>query len=269
MGHCCQRLKLVCLRYHSATSHEETAGIEPATNTIPVTCRRREPRTWSMTVQRTSTTARCLGNGCRRDVVRRGLLTVAEVCYSKKPMTKPPFMPKNQPTSFAKSLGYAWSGLIHAVVHQRNMRMHIIAAILVGLVASAVPFGLAEKAILIFCVTLILFAEMLDSALEQLVDLAIQQFDEKAKLTKDIAAAGVLVLAIGSMVIFAAILMHERRADLQRPRGDSTAGALRCATHRARRHSCTSQQSRSGSTRSSRSRRWEPGRRRRRGRRAT
>ncbi len=124
-------------------------------------------------------------------------------------MTKPPFLPKDQPTSFAKSLGYAWSGLIHTVVHQRNMRMHIIAGILVGLVGSAIPLGLAEKAILIFCVTLIFFAEMLNSALEQLVDLAIQQFDEKAKLTKDIAAAGVLVLAIGSMVIFAAILVHD------------------------------------------------------------
>lgn len=127
-------------------------------------------------------------------------------------MTKPPYIPSQQPTSFAKSLGYAWSGLIHTVLHQRNMRMHIIAALMVGLVGSAVPLGLAEKAILIFCVTLIFFAEMLNSALEQLVDLAIQQFDEKAKLTKDIAAAGVLVLATGSMVIFAAILVHDADA---------------------------------------------------------
>lgn len=124
----------------------------------------------------------------------------------------PPFVPTQQPSSFVRSLGYAWAGLIHTVVHQRNMRMHIVAALLVGLVASAVPLGLAEKAILIFCVTLIFFAEMLNSALEQLVDLAIQEFDEKARLTKDIAAAGVLVLATGSMVIFAAILVHDADA---------------------------------------------------------
>src|SRR5262249_8611240 len=43
---------------------------------------------------------------------------------------------------------------------------------------------------------------------EQLVDLAIQEFDEKARLTKDISAAGVLVLAIGTVVLFAAILIH-------------------------------------------------------------
>lgn len=120
----------------------------------------------------------------------------------------PPFQPKTQPTSFFKSVMYAWSGLIHTVVHQRNMRMHIIAGIMVGLVGSGIPLGLAEKVTLIFCVLIILFAEMLNSALEQLVDLAIQQFDEKARLTKDIAAAGVLVLAIGTVVIFAAVLVH-------------------------------------------------------------
>lgn len=120
----------------------------------------------------------------------------------------PPFQPKQRPTSFYQSVLYAWAGLIHTVVHQRNMRMHVIAAILVGLVGSGIPLGLAEKVTLIFCVLIILFAEMLNSALEQLVDLAIQQFDEKARLTKDIAAAGVLVLAIGTVVIFAAVLVH-------------------------------------------------------------
>jgi diacylglycerol kinase (ATP) len=120
----------------------------------------------------------------------------------------PPFRPKTQPTSFYRSVLFAWSGLIHTVVHQRNMRMHVIAGILVGLVGSGIPLGLAEKVTLIFCVLIIFFAEMLNSALEQLVDLAVQQFDEKARLTKDIAAAGVLVLAIGTVVIFAAVLVH-------------------------------------------------------------
>ena len=103
---------------------------------------------------------------------------------------------------------HAWNGLIHTVVHQRNMRMHMISGLLVGLVGSGIPLGLAEKVTLIFCVLLVLFAEMLNSALEQLVDLAIQQFDEKAKLTKDIAAAAVLVLAIGTVVLFAAVMVH-------------------------------------------------------------
>ena len=103
---------------------------------------------------------------------------------------------------------HAWNGLLHTVVHQRNMRVHIVSAMLVGLVGSGIILGLAEKVTLIFCVLLIFFAEILNSALEHLVDLATRHFDEKARLTKDAAAAGVLVLAIGTVVIFAAILVH-------------------------------------------------------------
>lgn len=103
---------------------------------------------------------------------------------------------------------HAWNGLLHTIIHQRNMRTHFTAAMLVGLVGSGIPLGLAEKVTLIFCVLLVLFAEILNSALEQLVDLTIQQFDEKARLAKDAAAAAVLVLAIGTVVIFAALLVH-------------------------------------------------------------
>jgi len=129
-------------------------------------------------------------------------------------MTPSPFQTP-RPSTFFASVGYAWNGLIHTVVNQRNMRMHIVSAVLVGLVGSGIPLGLAEKVTLIFCVLLVLFAEMLNSALEQLVDLAIQQLDEKARLTKDAAAGGVLVLAIGTTVIFAAVLVHNADAVLQ------------------------------------------------------
>jgi diacylglycerol kinase (ATP) len=88
------------------------------------------------------------------------------------------------------------------------MRTHLLAALLVGLVGSGIPLGLAERVTLIFCVLLVFFAEILNSALEALVDLATREFDEKARVTKDAAAAAVLVLSIGSVVIFAALLVH-------------------------------------------------------------
>ncbi len=120
----------------------------------------------------------------------------------------PPPYPSRQGTGLFESFVHAWSGLIHAVVHQRNMRIHILAGILVGLVGMGIPLGLAEKVTLVFCVLLIFFAEILNSALEQLVDLAVEQVHEKARLAKDAAAAGVLVLAIGTVVIFVAIVVH-------------------------------------------------------------
>src|SRR6185436_18688314 len=119
----------------------------------------------------------------------------------------PPYPPRKS-DGFLDSFLHAWNGLLHTVVHQRNMRVHLVCAILVGLVGSGIPLGLAEKVTMVFCVLLIFFAEILNSAIEQLVDLAIQQFDEKARLTKDISAAGVLVLALGTVVLFATVLVH-------------------------------------------------------------
>jgi len=120
---------------------------------------------------------------------------------------RPPPYPPRRP-GFWSSAQHAWNGLVHTVEHQPNMRIHLLAALMVGLVGSGIPLGLAERVTLIFCVLLVFFAEILNSALEALVDLATREFDEKARVTKDAAAAAVLVLAIGSVVIFAALLVH-------------------------------------------------------------
>lgn len=106
------------------------------------------------------------------------------------------------------SFTHAWRGLVHTVRDQRNMRVHLVAATLVGFVGSGLSLGLAEKVTLIFCVILVFFAEILNSALEALVDLATEQLHEKARITKDAAAAGVLVLALGTVVVFAALVVH-------------------------------------------------------------
>ena len=127
----------------------------------------------------------------------------------QRQLSIPPY-PKLGRPGFLGSAVHAWNGLIHTVVHQRNMRLHVLAAVAVSLVGSGIPLGLAEKVTMIFCVLLVFFAEILNSALEQLVDLATQEFDEKAKIAKDAAAAGVLVLAIGTVVIFSAIVFHNR-----------------------------------------------------------
>ncbi len=105
------------------------------------------------------------------------------------------------------SLLHAIEGILHTAVHQRNMKVHVVAGIMVGLVGSGIYLGLAEKVTLIFCVLLVFFAEILNTALEALVDLHTDKFHELARVTKDAAAAGVLVLAIGTVIIFLAIIV--------------------------------------------------------------
>jgi diacylglycerol kinase (ATP) len=109
--------------------------------------------------------------------------------------------------SFLASFVHAYDGLLHALA-QRNMKVHFVSAVLVGLVGSGIPLGLAEKVTLIFCVLLIFFAEILNTALEALVDLHTEDFRDLARVTKDTAAAGVLVLAAGTVVIFVTLLYY-------------------------------------------------------------
>lgn len=138
--------------------------------------------------------------------------SVAETAAAPKPVrSAPPSpMPARQSHAnlgFVDALRHAYRGLLHALA-QRNMKIHVVSAVMVGLVGSGLRLGLAEKVTLIFCVILIFFAEILNTALEALVDLHTEDYRDLAKITKDAAAAGVLVLAIGTVVIFAALLVH-------------------------------------------------------------
>lgn len=109
---------------------------------------------------------------------------------------------------FLASVRYALAGLLETIATQRNMKIHLVSAVLVGLVGSGIPLGLAEKVTLIFCVILVFFAETLNTALEALVDLYTEKYKAQAYITKNVAAGGVLVLASGTVVIFAALLVH-------------------------------------------------------------
>lgn len=125
---------------------------------------------------------------------------------ARLPVEGPP--PGASQRSLLDAFRYAWAGLLHTAVKQRNMKIHIVAGVMVGLVGSGIPLGLAEKVTLIFCVMLVLFAEILNAALEALVDLYTERFHQLAQVAKDTAAGGVLVLAIGTVVIFLALIVH-------------------------------------------------------------
>lgn len=130
-----------------------------------------------------------------------------------EPFPLQPSMPSDQPVARRRpgllaSFRHAYEGLIVAC-GQRNMKLHVVSAVLVCLVGSGIKLGLAEKVSLIFCVMLMFFAEILNTALEALVDLHTEDYRQLAKTTKDAAAASVLVLAMGTVIVFAAICVTE------------------------------------------------------------
>jgi diacylglycerol kinase len=99
------------------------------------------------------------------------------------------------------------------IVSQQNAWIHVIAT--VSVVAAGFRFGLTvpEWCWVVLAITLVLAAESLNTALEFLTDLASPDFHPLAAKAKDIAAGGVLLTAMGSVVIgiliFGPYLMNE------------------------------------------------------------
>jgi diacylglycerol kinase (ATP) len=100
------------------------------------------------------------------------------------------------------SFRYAWAGVRYAFSSQRNFRIHTlitIVAINLGLLLKVSP---VEMAILTLTCALVMVLELLNTALESVVDLAVgQSYHELAKIAKDCAAGAVLIASIAAILV--------------------------------------------------------------------
>lgn len=101
----------------------------------------------------------------------------------------------------ANSFKYAWQGLISAFETERNMKIHVIIMFLVIISGIFFKINVFEWIICVMCFASVIGAELLNTAIETTVDIAMPERNEKAKLAKDISAGAVLVIAIGSAII--------------------------------------------------------------------
>lgn len=102
--------------------------------------------------------------------------------------------------SFFKSFSYAFNGL-KISIRQRNMKIHIACAIAV--VALGLYFNITktEWCILLLCIGGVISLEIINTAIEYLVDLVSPNYNELAGKVKDIAAGAVLLSVIFSAIV--------------------------------------------------------------------
>lgn len=100
-----------------------------------------------------------------------------------------------------KSFGYAGEGLIYALKHNQNLRIHFITALFVIVLSVLFNISPFEMGILGVMIVLVISAEMINSAIEQMVDLITKEHRQEAKVAKDVAAGMVLVTAMGSVIV--------------------------------------------------------------------
>lgn len=105
----------------------------------------------------------------------------------------------------------AMSGVVYTFKTQRHMRIHLYVVLIVLLLGMLANFGLRELMVLLFTVSLVVIAEMFNSAIEATVDLIQPSYHPLAKFAKDIAAGAVLITSILAVVIGGLLMLGDDR----------------------------------------------------------
>lgn len=106
-----------------------------------------------------------------------------------------------KPTRFIDSVNCAIEGILYTVRTQKHMRSHFLAALVVLVAALLLKISSMEFMLLSLAISFVLFAELLNTAIEVVVDMISPEFHPLAKVAKDVAAGAVLVAAFGTMIM--------------------------------------------------------------------
>lgn len=103
--------------------------------------------------------------------------------------------------SLIKSFAYAFNGVSYALKYNRNLRIHFIVALAVLMLSIFFKVTPYEMSILAIMVLLVILSEMINAAIEEMINLITQEHRKEAKIAKDVAAGMVLIAAVGSVII--------------------------------------------------------------------
>ena len=106
-----------------------------------------------------------------------------------------------RPHSLLVSFNYAIEGVIHVLRRERNMRVHFALATVVLVLSFAYDVTRVELMALLISISFVLMAEMINTAVEEMIDVSTQGYDPRAKIAKDVAAGAVLIAAVSAATV--------------------------------------------------------------------
>jgi diacylglycerol kinase (ATP) len=101
---------------------------------------------------------------------------------------------------FLAGFVFAWNGLKAALSEEGNLRFHVVSALLVLVAGFYFDVTAGEWLALTLTIVLVIVAELLNTAIEDLVNLVSPEKNPLAGRIKDIAAAAVLISALGAII---------------------------------------------------------------------
>ena len=102
---------------------------------------------------------------------------------------------------FIKSFRFALEGINYSLNNDQNLVVHFIASLCVIIASIMFDISPFEMAILGLTILMVISTEMINSAIEKMVDLITKEHRMEAKIAKDVSSGMVLVTAIGAIII--------------------------------------------------------------------
>lgn len=112
----------------------------------------------------------------------------------------------HSPIRHVKSLRYAFTGLVHVLINEANFRVQL--CITAAVVYLGLRFGInyLEWGLLVISLGMLLIAEMINTIVENFIDVLIKEYHEGAKIIKDVSAGFVFVTSLVALFNIVAIL---------------------------------------------------------------
>lgn len=100
-----------------------------------------------------------------------------------------------------RSFQYAIQGIAHTFLEERNMRIHVIISVIVVIAGFALNLSALEWLFILFAIGGVIVLELVNTAIERVVDLVTKEYHPLAKQAKDIAAGATFVYSILSVIV--------------------------------------------------------------------
>lgn len=103
--------------------------------------------------------------------------------------------------NFIEAVNNAVNGIIYSATTQRNIKIQLVLAVIVMILCLFYGLDTTEFLCLVFAVFMVIFAELINTAIETVVDLFVDVYHPKAKIAKDVAAGAVVLAACNALIV--------------------------------------------------------------------
>ena len=115
--------------------------------------------------------------------------------------------------SITKAFNAAIEGILYTFKSERNMKIHYCLAVAVLIISLFFDLTKVEMLLLTFAISLVVISEMFKTAIEKTIDMNTEEYNPLAKIAKDVAAGGVLIATLNSVVV-GYILFYDKLTEI-------------------------------------------------------